>query len=65
MTAEQTQLVYIRGVIASLPAEDQEKIRKTAAELRKFIVDHPDTGGAAFAIVGAEMAADEQMGEVA
>jgi hypothetical protein len=62
--AEQAQLVYIRGMIASLSEGERLRVLSAAKELRRWIVDHPDAARTAAALVSAEMAADEPMGEL-
>lgn len=62
MTADQeskVQLLLLRGVVAGLPAADQERVHALAAQLRAEMTANGDLGRVAFALVGAEMAAED------
>lgn len=54
-----TQLLIIRGVIASESPENQAKIMATADKLRAVINEAGDVGMLALALVGAESAAQD------
>lgn len=49
------QLIYVRGVVAGLPAIDQEAVKLAAVELREFIARTNDHGKIAMALVVAEL----------
>lgn len=56
MTADQQTLLMFKGLIASLPEENQEKVKEAEAKLRGIIADYP--GGeavVAFGMIGAEL----------
>lgn len=57
-TAEQAQLIVVRGVIAGLDKPMQEEIAMVAAELRATMNKYGDTGIMALALLGAEVAAE-------
>ena len=52
MTAE---LLMMKGLIASLPREDQEKVESLAQQIREIVKINPDHGPLAVALVGTEM----------
>ena len=58
MTNEQQTLLLIKGTIASLPADQQQKVAECADQLRKLMADNPPHGLMAVALVGAELAAE-------
>ena len=53
---DQAVLLIIRGVVASMPEEDQQKIKDCAEKLRVVISEYADNdnGKVALALVGAE-----------
>jgi len=56
MTDDQVTLVLFKGVIADLPAEQQDTVRDCADKIRYLIAQHP--GGEAvlaLGLVGAEL----------
>jgi hypothetical protein len=61
MSPEQTVLVMTRGEIAGLPSQVQEEVSRKAAELRDWLKssDDPTSSQIAFALVGAELAAED------
>lgn len=56
MTDEEQTLLMIRGTIAGLPEDDQIRVKAIAMTLRN-ILEQDERAGIAFALVGAEMAA--------
>lgn len=56
MTAEEHQLILMRGLIASLPAGEQAKVTECADKLRSAVADAGEYGLVAIALVGAEHA---------
>lgn len=56
MTDEEQTLLLIRGQIASLPEDDQIQVKAIAMTLRN-ILKQDERAPIAFALVGAEMAA--------
>jgi len=57
---EKLQLIYMRGVIVSMPKEDQLKIEIAKEAIQKTIKEHGGLeghGGIALALIGAEEAA--------
>lgn len=58
MTAEQQTVVMIRGVIASLPADEKAKVDKAVAEIRELMTQLGEHSYMAIALIGAEIAAD-------
>lgn len=57
MTNEEQTLLMIRGTIASLPEEEQIQIKVIATSLRN-ILKQDNWAPMAFALVGAELAAE-------
>lgn len=55
--ADAEQLLLIRGVIASAPADIQLAIKMAEHELRAVLLKHGEPGIAALALIGAEEAA--------
>ena len=55
---EQADLIVIRGVIAGMPEDDQQKIKAAAEDLRATMDKHGDHGIAGLALLGAEIAAE-------
>ncbi|MDN7790462.1 hypothetical protein QZM66_23130 [Burkholderia contaminans] len=51
------QLMMIRGMVAMMPADQQEKVESALAELRAVLKQHGEPGMLALAIAGAEVAA--------
>ncbi len=60
MNEEETVLFGIQAVIISLPIQDGQSCLKCAARLRQIISDAGDMGRLALALVGAELAAQEE-----
>lgn len=58
MTNEQETLLLIKGTIASLPADQQQKVAEVAETIRGLMATHPPYGLMAVALVGAELAAE-------
>lgn len=56
MNADQETLLVIRGTIASLPEDDQRRVQAIATTLRN-ILKEDGAAHMAFALVGAELAA--------
>jgi hypothetical protein len=52
---EQQQLMLMRGMIVSLPEEQQGQIKEVAARLREIIADNKEIGLIALSVVGAEL----------
>lgn len=48
-------LKLIRGEIASLPQDDQDKIKLAATAMRELVDSHGKHGLMAYALVGAEL----------
>ena len=61
MTPEQTVLIMTRGTIASLPADMQKDVARMAQQIRDWLKTggNHDARQIAFALVGAELAAEE------
>ncbi len=57
MNAEQQALIMVRGTIASLTPQDQEKIRAAETAIRKVIQEHGDVAYMAVALIAAEISA--------
>lgn len=57
MTEEEQTLLVIRGTIASLPEDDQIQVKVIASTLRNILKADP-RAPMAFALVGAELAAE-------
>ena len=53
---EHQQLLMLRGVISSLPNEQQLQVTTLAAQLRQLVESDREIGTIALALVGAEMA---------
>jgi hypothetical protein len=56
MTDEEQTLLLIRGTIAGMPEDDQIQVKCIATTLRNILEQDPRSA-LAFALVGAEMAA--------
>ncbi|MEM5445420.1 hypothetical protein [Serratia marcescens] len=56
MTDDELTIVLFKGVIADLPAEQQETVHLCASKVRELLAEYPD-GEAALAIglIGAEL----------
>lgn len=52
---EQQQLMMMRGMIVSLPEEQQVQIKQVAAQLRDIIGANKEIGLIALSLVGAEL----------
>jgi len=57
MSDEEKQLIILRGIIASMPAGEQLKVKQAEAELRAVVLKHGDHGLLAAALICAEEAA--------
>ena len=57
--ADQITLLIVRGSIASLPAEQQQKVAVIADQIRDLVLKNGDEGALALALVGAEEAAKD------
>lgn len=57
--ADQAMLLMVRGVVASLPQEDQDKVKAAADQLRDVINQNGDAGVMALSLVAAEKAIEE------
>lgn len=55
MTHEEQTVLMIRGSIASLPAEDQAKVKTCMDTLTAMCNEHKDFAYLAIALVGAEL----------
>ena len=56
--AELQQLMFIRGTVASMPQEVQNKVQVAVKEIKGIIQAHGGEGFLALALVGAEVAAE-------
>lgn len=59
MTPEQQTLLLIRGTIAGMTPEQQQRVAEQAARLREIANSKNDLGLMAFALVGAELQMEE------
>jgi hypothetical protein len=57
VTSDQETLLIIRGTIASLPTKQQDKVHAAAEQLRALLKQDEGYTAMAFALVGAELAA--------
>ena len=57
MNTQAMQVIMVRGVIAGLPKEDQEKAEACYLELKEIVDRHGNYGIMALALIGAEVAA--------
>lgn len=57
MTDEEERLHLLRGIIAGMPEEDQTRVNAIAGIFRNAFRDDGDHAEMAFALVGAELAA--------
>lgn len=55
-SAEETQLLILKGAISDLPAEDQAAIKGLAQQIRDLVAGGGDAGEAALALVACEVA---------
>ena len=58
MTPDQHALIMVRGSIASLPPEDQQKVAAAEKDFRELMKKHGEHAGFAVALIGAELAAE-------
>lgn len=59
MSQEQQTILMFKGLIASLPQEQQVMVREAEKKLRDVLVQYPDGEGLlAFGLIGAEAQAD-------
>lgn len=58
MTEEQQTLLLIRGTIAGMPENDQAQVKAIAETLRSILKSGGAHASVAFALVGAEQAAE-------
>jgi hypothetical protein len=59
MTEDEEALIEIKAMIAKQPPEMQRKIRECAEKIHALLREYGACGGAAFGLVGAELAAQE------
>ncbi|ELW8974587.1 TPA: hypothetical protein ACVBYD_000781 [Yersinia enterocolitica] len=60
MTTDQQTLLMFKGLIASLPAETQAKVKQAEKLLRDVLADYPKGEATiAFGLIGAELQMDE------
>lgn len=56
MTDDQQTLLMFKGLMASLPKENQAKVKKAEERLRSVLLDYPDGEAmVAFGFIGAEL----------
>ena len=60
MSPARLQLLLIKGALADLPPEDQQKIQEMAAKLREVLAGDKAHGYVALGLIGAEAAAEEE-----
>lgn len=58
LTDEQVALMTLRGMIASAPQEEQDKVANAFAELRELVSRHGDAAKAAVACLTLEFACE-------
>ena len=58
MNQEQTQLMILRGFVASMPEADQKGVKLAAQEMREVLLKHNDHGKLALVLLAAEFAAE-------
>ena len=60
MTEDQQTLLMFKGLIASLPAETQTKVKEAEKKLREVLADYSEGEAAvAFGLIAAELQMDE------
>ena len=59
MTQEQQLVLIVRGTIAQMPMEQQEKVMACYAEIKSLVAEAGEEGAMAFALFVAEMAAEK------
>lgn len=57
MTDEEQTLLLVRGAIATMPEEEQQKVRAAYIALKSAVQEHGDSGVCALVLLGAETAA--------
>ncbi len=59
MNNEYAQLLLVRGTIASLPADQQSRIKECGEKIKAVMAEYPDGEGMiAMALIGAELTQD-------
>ena len=58
-------LLLVKGVLSDLPEEDKKKIEGIAQSLRNIVEANGEHGELAFALYGAQYAAEEELKEKA
>jgi len=56
MTPSEETLIYVRGIVAGLPEQDQVRIKEYAEKLRAVVIECGPLGNIALALLGAELA---------
>lgn len=59
MTQDQQTILMFKGLIASLPEESQEKVKKAVQSIREVLATYPDGEATiALGLIGAELQCD-------
>ncbi len=60
MTQDQQTILMFKGLIASLPEESQEKVKKVSQAIREVLASYPDgEATVALGLIGAELQCDD------